>query len=262
MIKKEYVAEFLGTALLTLFGCGTAMMVGTASQLGCGHILVALAFGLGLMIAIFLFGEISGGHFNPAVSIAMYKMRKLDPKELGSYILFQCLGAFVGVALMAYFLCGVINSDLTRNFASNTVEGVGGSFLLGILVELVMTLIFVIVVLKVTDKSFEPKWVSGILIGATLSAIHIFGIPLTGVSVNPARSFALALCALIVYRNFVPMSELIVFVIGTVLGALLACELYCYLYKHRKNVCKEAEAKNVEALKEVEKNRVGSKICL
>lgn len=253
MFRKEYVAEFLGTALLTMLGCGTAMMVGTASQLGCGHILVALAFGLGLMIALYLFGEISGGHFNPAVSIAMYKMRKLDPKELGPYILSQCLGAFVGVVLVSFFLSGVINVDLTRNFASNTLEGVRGSWLLGILAELVMTFIFVLVILKVTDKSFEPKYLSGILIGVTLAAIHIFGIPLTGVSVNPARSIVSALCAMMVYRNFVPMSQVFVFVVGPVLGALLACELYCYLYKPRKIVCNEVEKKIFETLEEARK---------
>ena len=103
------------------------------------------------------------------------------------------------------------------------------------------------------DKSFEPKWLSGILIGATLALIHIFGIPLTGVSVNPARSIASALCAMMVYRNFVPMSQVFVFVVGPVLGTLLACELYCYLYKPRKIVCNEVEKKIFEALEEARK---------
>ena len=102
-------------------------------------------------------------------------------------------------------------------------------------------------------KSFGPKWLRGILIGATLTAIHLFGVPLTGVSVNPARSIASALCAVMMYRNFVPMSHAFVFVVGPVLGALLACELYCYLYKPRKIVCNEVEKKIFETLEKLER---------
>jgi aquaporin Z len=253
-MKKEYIAEFFGTAVLVTFGCGTAMTVGTMFQLGCGYLATALAFGVGLMMAIYMFGDVSGGHFNPAVSLAMYKMGKLKGKDLGWYIVAQCIGAWVAIALLATFVMGFGSmEDATRNFASNSTAGVFGSWATALVIEIALTMVFVMIILKVTDKNSVTKGFNGIIIGLSLTCVHLLGIPLTGTSVNPARSLGSAYEALLC-GNFVPMSELWIFIIGPMFGALLAVELYCYFYRPRKNVRKSVQKKEESSKEQSSEN--------
>lgn len=225
---KKYIAEFVGTLVLTGVGCGTAMLVGCDAAAGCGYLLTALAFGLSIVAMAYSIGNISGCHINPAVSVAVYLNGGMDKKDLGGYIVAQCLGALAGAALLAliWTLGGV--TDMTGGFGSNGLAGVSGNATAGFLVELVLTFIFVLVILGVTDGKFGNGDKAGLVIGLSLFFVHILGIGLTGTSVNPARSFGPAVIAAIT-GNAAPISQLWVFILGPIFGGILAQLLYKYL---------------------------------
>ena len=219
---KKYVAEFIGTAVLTGVGCGTAMLVGCAADAGCGYILTAFAFGLSIVAMAYSIGNISGCHINPAVSLGV-----LMSGGMG-YVVAQVLGAFCGSAVDAviFGLGGV--TDMTGGFGANGLAGVNGSAIAGLVVELVLTFIFVTTILGVTDSKFKHGSFAGLVIGLTLFFVHIFGIGLTGTSVNPARSIAPAVFAAFT-GNAAPLASLWVFIVGPLAGAALAAAVYKYL---------------------------------
>lgn len=225
---KKYVAEFVGTFVLVFMGCGTAMLVGCDAASGSGYLLTALAFGLSIVAMAYSIGNISGCHVNPAVSLAVFMNGGLDKKDLGGYVVAQILGALCGSAALAaiWSMGGVV--DATGGFGSNGLTGVGGNAMAGVLVELVLTLIFVLVILGVTDGKFGNGDKGGIVIGLALFFVHILGIGLTGTSVNPARSIGAAVVAA-VSGNAVPLSVIWVFIVGPIFGAVLAQLLYKYL---------------------------------
>lgn len=225
---KKYVAEFFGTLTLTGVGCGTAMLVGCDAASGCGYLLTALAFGLSIVAMAYSIGNISGCHINPAVSLAVFMNGGMEKKDLGGYIVAQILGATVGAALLAliWSLGGV--TDMTGGFGSNGLAGVNGNPSAGLIVEVLLTFIFVLVILGVTDGKFGNGDKAGLVIGLSLFFVHILGIGLTGTSVNPARSFGPALVAAI-SGNAAPLSQLWVFILGPIFGAVLAQLLYKYL---------------------------------
>ncbi|MBO4896756.1 MAG: MIP family channel protein [Clostridia bacterium] len=228
MKTKKYIAEFIGTMVLVIMGCGTAMLVGCAADAGCGYILTALAFGLVIVGMAYCVGNISGCHINPAVSLGVLMSGGMTGGEFLGYIVSQCLGAFAGAGILAavFKLGGV--TDMTGGFGSNGLAGVNGSAVAGLLVEIVLTFIFVLTILGVTSKKAGHGSFGGLIIGLTLTLVHILGIGLTGTSVNPARSFGPALVAAFA-GNGSPLSCLWVFIVGPLVGAAVAALVYKYL---------------------------------
>ena len=229
---KKYLAEMIGTGVLVFMGCGTAMLVGCDAAMG-GYILTALAFGLSVVAMAYCVGNISGGHFNAAVTFAMLIRKKISGKDAAMYWIFQIIGALIGSFLLAaIFKAGQVK-DMTEAFGSNGLAGVNGSILAGILVEVILTFIFVMTILGVTSDKVKHGSFAGLIIGLTLTFVHIFGIGLTGTSVNPSRSIAPAVVAA-ASGNTGPISSLWIFIVGPLIGAAIAALLYPSLEKEKE----------------------------
>ncbi len=207
---KKALAEFIGTFTLVLFGTGTAVLGGGIEGVGTPGI--ALAFGLSIVAMAYSIGTISGCHINPAVSIAMFINKRMPLKELLIYLIAQILGGIVATLTLRTFL--LTSSLPTDNLGQNGFGAlsVSGAFL----VEVILTFIFVLVVMAVTGKKGNIAF-AGLAIGLTLTLVHLLGIPLTGTSVNPARSIAPAL-----FVGQSALSELWLFIIAPILGGILA----------------------------------------
>ena len=227
---KKYIAEAIGTCTLVVLGCGTAMLVGCDAASGGGYILTALAFGLSIVAMAYSIGNISGCHINPAVTLGVYMSGGMEKKDVSGYVIAQCIGALVGSALLAaiFALGGV--KDMTGGLGTNGLAGVGGNAFAGLLVEIVLTFIFVTFILGVTSSKAGHGSFGGLVIGLTLTGVHILGIGLTGTSVNPARSIGPAIVAAVT-GNAAPLASLWVFVVGPLVGAGLAAHCYKYLEK-------------------------------
>ena len=222
---KKYLAECIGTATLVILGCGTAMLVGCDAVNGGGYILTALAFGLTIVAMAYSIGNISGCHINPAVSLGVLLSGGMAAGEFIGYVISQCVGALAGSGILSLiFKLGNV-TDMTGGFGSNGLGGVGGSAIAGLVVEIVLTFIFVIAILGVTSKKANHGSFGGLVIGLTLVVVHILGIGLTGTSVNPARSLGPALVALL-NGNSAPLAALWVFIVGPLVGAALAAFTY------------------------------------
>ncbi len=222
---KKLIAEFIGTCVLVVMGCGTAMLVGCDAANGCGYLLTALAFGLSIVAMAYSIGNVSGCHINPAVSLGVLMSGGMSSKEFISYVIAQILGALAGAGILAliFNLGGV--TDMTGGFGSNGLAGVHGSAVAGLLVEIVLTFIFVIAIIGVTSKKGGHGSFAGLVIGLTLAFVHILGIGLTGTSVNPARSIGPAIVAAM-SGNGAPIASLWVFIVGPLIGAALAAIVY------------------------------------
>lgn len=225
---KKYVAEFIGTMVLVIMGCGTAMLVGCDSVNGCGYVLTALAFGLVIVGMAYCVGNISGCHINPAVSLGVFINGGMTAKDFIAYIVSQCLGAFAGSGILAAIFNLRDVTDKTGGYGTNGLAGVNGSSFAGILVEIILTFIFVLTILGVTSKKANHGSFGGLIIGLTLTLVHILGIGLTGTSVNPARSIGPAIVAAI-SGNSDPISCVWVFIVGPFAGALLAALVWRFL---------------------------------
>ena len=183
-------AEFLGTFWLVLGGCGSAVLAAAFPQLGIGFAGVALAFGLTVLTGVYAFGPISGGHFNPAVSVGLWAGGRFPASHVVPYILAQVAGALAGAAVLWVIASGKAGFSLAGGFASNGygAHSPGGYSMLSCAVcELVMTFMFVTVILGATHRR-APAGFAGIAIGLALTLIHLISIPVTNTSVNPARS--------------------------------------------------------------------------
>ena len=218
---KKYIAELIGTMVLVLFGCGSAAIAGAML----GTLGIALAFGLSIVAMAYVIGDISGCHINPAVSIGMWIDGRMETNDLIMYIVFQCIGAIIGIALLATIinsaplLGGYAATGLGQN-GFGSASSVGLDVVGAILVEIILTFVFVFTVLGVTKKA-ENSAVAGIVIGLTLAFVHIMGIPLTGTSVNPARSLAPAL-----FLGGQALQQVWVFILAPIVGAVIAGLLY------------------------------------
>ena len=218
---KRYIAELIGTMVLVLFGCGSAAIAGSML----GNLGIALAFGLSIVAMAYVIGDISGCHINPAVSIGMWIDGRMESKDLVMYIIFQCIGAIIGIALLAAIinsapsLGGYAATGLGQN-GFGSASSVGLDVVGAIIVEIILTFVFVFTVLGVTKKA-ENGAVAGIVIGLTLAFVHIMGIPLTGTSVNPARSLAPAL-----FLGGQALQQVWVFILAPIVGAVIAGFLY------------------------------------
>ena len=241
---KKYVAEFFGTFTLVLVGCGTAMTVGCDSANGCGYILTAFAFGLVIVGMAYCVGNISGCHINPAVSLGCLISGRMSVKDFLFYCISQVIGALAGSAvLMCIFSLGEIE-DKTGGLGSNGLAGVNDSWAAGLLVEIFLTLIFVFVILGVTDDKFKHGSFGGLVIGLALVLVHILGIAFTGTSVNPARSIGPA-----IFAGGKALSDLWVFIVAPFAGAALAALVYKAITSAREE---KPAAETAEAEKETE----------
>ncbi len=223
---KKYLAELIGTFVLVVFGCGTACLVGCDSANGGGYILTALAFGLVIVAMAYSIGNISGCHINPAVSLGVLLSGKMKVLDFVGYVAAQCIGAILGGGFLKLIFAGKEGEklfDMTGGLGSNGLAGVGGSVLIGLIVEIVLTFVFVLAILGVTSRVENGK-VAGIVIGLTLVLVHILGIGLTGTSVNPARSIGPAL-----FAGGDALAQVWVFIVGPLVGAAVAAGVYRFL---------------------------------
>ena len=210
---KKYTAELIGTAVLVFFGVGAALLADSIAA-------CAIAFGLTVVVMSVTVGRVSGCHLNPAISIAMFLDKKLSSKDLVGYIIFQIIGAIIAGALILYLFSvhmGIDFSDIIDHgtFGANTLDGVDGSIVAGLITEIFLTFIFVLVVFGATAKNGMDKF-AGLFIGLALTMVHLVGIGLTGTSVNPARSIGLAV--------FQPeaLGELWIFIVAPIICGVLA----------------------------------------
>lgn len=224
-LLKKCVAEIIGTAVLVIFGCGVAVATGCSDQ--AGIMATALTFGLVIVAMAYSIGNISGCHINPAVSIAMLIQKKITLKEFLAYVGSQILGAIIGAAVVGLFFGSFKN--LGGNVAQQALQdyGKGGSLAIALIVEIVLTFVFVLSILGVTSKT-ENKAVVGVVIGLSLTLVHLLGIHLTGTSVNPARSLGPALLQMI-GGEFEAIKQIWIFIIGPLAGGALAAFVYGFL---------------------------------
>lgn len=230
---KKYVAECFGTFVLTLFGCGSAAIAGTAL----GTLGIALAFGLSIVAMAFVIGNTSGCHINPAVSFGLFLDKRLSTKDLIGYWISQ----FIGGILAALVLMAIIDQCVMLSDVSNTGLGcngydaassVGVTMIGAVIVEVILTCVFVLSVLGSTDYKKTAPF-AGIIIGLTLTFVHIVGIPLTGTSVNPARSFGPAL-VMAFTGDMTALSQVWVFIVAPLVGAAAAAGIYALVRVNKK----------------------------
>lgn len=218
---KRYISELIGTMVLVLFGCGSAAIAGSVL----GTVGIALAFGLSIVAMEYAIGDISGCHINPAVSIGMWIDGRMETEDLLIYITFQCIGAIIAIGLLvaiinsAPSLGGYAATGLGQN-GFGSASSVGLDVVGAIIVEIILTFVFVFTALGVTKKT-ENSAIAGIVIGLTLVLVYIIGIPLTGASVNPARSLAPAL-----FLGGQALNQVWVFILAPVVGAIIAGSVY------------------------------------
>lgn len=208
---KKYISEFVGTFALTFFACGVAVTIGCNTT--AGILTTALSFGLVIIAMAYSIGNISGCHINPAVSIAMWLDKRMELTELIKYIISQILGALAGSALLGFCLNSykVLGANGYGNILPNGNEV---TVWIALIVEIILTFTFILVILTVTNKK-EHNHMAGLIIGLTLVLIHLFGIPFTGTSVNPARSLAPALL-----QGKTALTQIWVFIIGPIIGSI------------------------------------------
>ena len=210
---KKLICEFVGTMMLVLLACGVAV----ATEVH--YIGTALAFGLVIVAMAYSIGNVSGCHINPAVSLGMAMSGRMTWKEFVEYAIAQILGAIAGAALL-----GVILRSFSA-LGANTYNGTTVTVWIAILVEVILTFVFVLTILGVTDKK-ENGHATGIVIGLTLTLVHLFGLPFTGTSVNPARSIGPALL-----QGGTALSQVWVFILAPMVGAALAALFYKNILK-------------------------------
>lgn len=223
-MMKKYLAEFIGTFILVFLGTGTAVVLGGytgGTDTGfLGVLAIALAFGLSIVAGAYAIGHISGCHVNPAVSLAVLISGNITVKEFGGYVVAQVLGAFAGSSILAFV---VASSTSLEGFGANgygELSAVGLNLTGALVIEVILTFIFVLAILGVTSSK-ATSHMGGIVIGLTLTLVHIIGIPLTGTSVNPARSLAPA-----IFAGGDALAQLWVFILAPLVGAALAAIVF------------------------------------
>jgi aquaporin Z len=221
--KAKWSAEFLGTFWLTLGGCGSAVLAAAFPGVGIGLLGVSLAFGLTVVTGAYALGPISGGHFNPAVSIGLVVGKRFPTSELPGYIIAQVLGAIAAAGVLYLIVSGKTGFQGVGGFASNGygANSPGGFSLLSVLIcEVVMTAIFLVVILGSTAKKAAGTF-GGLSIGLCLTLIHLVSIPVSNTSVNPARSTGPAL-----FAQTGAMGDLWLFWVAPIVGAVLGALVY------------------------------------
>ncbi|MDR2948311.1 MAG: MIP family channel protein [Prevotella sp.] len=217
---KKYLAEMIGTMVLVLMGCGAAVFAGAGQPFASvGTLGVAFAFGLSVVAMAYTIGKISGCHINPAITLGVFLSKRMSGKDAGMYIIFQVIGAIIGSAIL-YVLAKDSGSTTTLTGANGFAEG---SLVTAFIAETVFTFIFLMVVLGTTSKNGAGNF-AGLAIGLSLVLIHIICIPITGTSVNPARSIGPALFDAI--EGGKALSQLWLFIVAPFLGAAIAAVVW------------------------------------
>ena len=222
---KKYICELIVTLVLVLFGCGSAAIAGqTLGTLG-----IALAFGLSIVAMAYVIGDVSGCHINPAVSLGMLIDGRIGIKDFIGYVISQCIGAIIAAAILMFLinsanLGGVVTTGLGAN-GFGAASSIGISMIGALVTEIILTAVFVFTILGVT-ASEKTASVAGIVSGLTLTFVHIMGIPITGTSVNPARSLGPALLL-----GGQALSQVWVFIVGPLVGAIIAALIYKFIVK-------------------------------
>jgi len=222
-LAKKALAEFIGTFWLVFGGCGSAVLAAKFPDTGIGFVGVALAFGLTVLTMAYAVGHISGGHFNPAVTLGLFTARRIPAADVTPYIIAQVLGAILGAGVLYVIASGKAGFSLADGFASNgyAAHSPGGYSLLACLVaEIVLTFMFLMIILGVTDRR-APQGFAPLAIGLALTLIHLISIPVTNTSVNPARSTGPAL-----FAGGWAISQLWLFWLAPLIGAILAGLIY------------------------------------
>jgi aquaporin Z len=215
---KKYVAELIGTMVLVLMGCGSAVIAGQYI----GYQGISLAFGLSVVAMVYAIGSISGCHINPAISISMLVAGKISIKDTAMYVAFQCVGAIIGAGILYAIAIGApsFNAGNLGQNGYDIASPAGYTLASALIAEVVLTFIFVLVVHGSTSEK-APKGFAGLSIGLTLVLIHLVAIPIDGTSVNPARSLGPALFAGLTSGS-VALSQLWLFIVGPIIGGILA----------------------------------------
>lgn len=218
----------IGTFVLVLMGCGSAIFAGIGlgtTGYGVTTLGVAMAFGLSVVAMAYTIGNISGCHINPAITLGVWSSGRMSGKEAGMYMLFQCIGAIIASFVLWILVHTGNEAGINAVFNSTTTTGANtfmdGNIVPAFLAELIFTFIFVLVVLGSTDEKKGAGNFAGLAIGLTLVLVHIACIPITGTSVNPARSVGPAIFAAI-EGNCLPISQLWLFIVAPFIGALLS----------------------------------------
>ena len=223
---KAYMAEFIGTFWLVLGGCGSAVLAAAFPDVGIGLLGVSLAFGLTVLTMAFAIGHISGCHLNPAVSIGLWAGGRFEAKQLLPYIISQVLGAIAAGGVLYIIASGQAGFDLAGGFASNGYgEHSPGqySMLAALVIEVVMTMIFLFVIMGATD-SRAPAGFAPIAIGLCLTLIHLISIPVPNTSVTPARSTGVA-----VFVGDWATTQLWLFWVAPIVGSVIGAKLYSFI---------------------------------
>ncbi|WP_180024916.1 aquaporin Z [Acinetobacter sp. YH1901134] len=225
---NKYLAELIGTFWLVFGGCGSAVLAAAFPELGIGFAGVALAFGLTVLTAAYALGHISGGHFNPAVSIGLWAGGRFEAKELAPYIISQLLGATFAAFILFIIVQGQTGFTGVGGFATNGYGELSPgkySMLSALIIEIVLTAGFLIVIMGATDKR-APSGFAPIAIGLALTLIHLISIPVTNTSVNPARSMGVAF-----FAETAALSQVWLFWVAPIIGAVIGAVIYKLMAK-------------------------------
>src|SRR5579871_3044837 len=232
-IMKRAVAELFGTFWLVFGGCGAAVLAAAFPAVGIGFAGVALAFGLTVLTMVYAVGHISGGHFNPAVSLGLVVGKRFPASELLHYVIAQVVGAIAAAGVLYVIASGNASFDVHAGFASNGygANSPGGySLLAGFVAEVVLTAFFLIVIMGATDER-APKGFAPIAIGLCLTLIHLVCIPVTNTSVNPARSTGPA-----IFAGGWALQELWMFWVAPLIGGALGGAVYSMIFESKGKV--------------------------
>ena len=227
-LSKRAIAEFLGTFWLVFGGCGSAVLAAAFPQLGIGFYGVALAFGLTVLTMAYAIGHISGCHLNPAISFGLVAGKRFPIADLFPYVIAQVLGAITGAGVLYVIASGKAGFDLSGGFASNgyAAHSPGGYSLVACFVaEAVLTFFFLMIIMGATDRR-APAGFAPIAIGLGLTLIHLIGIPVTNLSVNPARSTGPA-----IFVGGWAIAQLWMFWVAPIIGGILGGALYAVIFE-------------------------------
>lgn len=213
---KKYLVEMIGTLVLVLFGCGSAVIAGESL----GVFGIAMAFGLSIVAMAYVIGPVSGCHINPAVSLAMLMTGKMTSKDFVGYVISQVIGGVVAAAILMFI---IKSSNVAMGFGTNgfgTASAINISMLGAIITEIILTFVFIFTILGVTSSE-KTAGIAGVVIGLTLAFVHILGINITGTSVNPARSLGPA-----IFAGGIALQQVWVFILAPLAGAALAAIVF------------------------------------
>lgn len=221
---KKYIAELIGTFVLVFIGTGSAVVAGKSI----GYLGIAFAFGLSVLIMVYAIGSISGCHINPAITIAMLVNGKIAGRDAVMYIIAQCIGAIIASALLLAVMTGSPTYSIADGLGQNgygAASPAGFSMISGLVAEVILTFVFLLVIFGATSK-LAPAGFAGIAIGLALTAVHLIDIPITGASVNPARSLGPA-----VIVGGTALAQLWLFIVAPVIGAVIAALVWKYAFE-------------------------------